>query len=288
MERSTTLIFGCGYLGHRAACAWQSKGNRVCVVTRSAERARGFADEGFEPVVADIMRPESLVNLPVAETVLFAVARGRDQTYSMRELYADGLKHVLDALPANTGRVIYISSTGVYGDTGGEWVDEDTPCEPEREGGHACLAAEQTLWAHPLAARGIVLRLAGIYGPGRVPRREDLVAGKPIAGTGNGFLNLIHVDDAARIVLAAATNARSPRTYLVSDGHPAPRHEYYAELARLMEVPPPRFDPASETASERQRGGADKRVRNTRMLAELGVEIEYPDFRHGLAAILAG
>ena len=94
--------------------------------------------------------------------------------------------------------LLYISSTGVYGDADGEWVDETTPCRPAREGGKACLAAEQVLAEHPLGKRSVVLRPAGIYGPDRIIRAEALRRGEPIDAPADGYLNLIHVDDLDR------------------------------------------------------------------------------------------
>jgi nucleoside-diphosphate-sugar epimerase len=104
--------------------------------------------------------------------------------------------------------VIYISSVGVYGPSDGDWVDESTPCEPHREGGKASLAAEQVLAGHALGRRGLILRLAGIYGPGRIPLAEKIRKGEPLPVSPEGYLNLIHVDDAARVVLAAEEKAR--------------------------------------------------------------------------------
>ena len=148
---------------------------------------------------------------------------------------------MLAALPSDTGKFIYISSTGVYGQSGGEWVDEDSACEPLREGGRACLDAEQILLAHPLGQRAVILRLAGLYGPGRIPLADSIRRNQPIEAPAQGWLNLIHVDDAARVVLAAEERAPPPRTYVVSDGTPVERREYFAELARLLGAAPPRF-----------------------------------------------
>jgi nucleoside-diphosphate-sugar epimerase len=170
---------------------------------------------------------------------------------------------------------------------GGDWVDEDSKCVPERAGGRACLAAEERLLAHPLAGVSIILRLAGIYGPGRLPNLQALQAGEPIAAPEHGFLNLIHVDDAARAVVAAGVASRAGgRRYLVSDGCPVSRREYYAEVARLSAAPPPRFVAPAEDAHAVARAAAEKRVRNDRLLEELGVQLEYPDFRAGLKAIV--
>src|SRR5690606_18544469 len=139
------------------------------------------------------------------------------------------------SLPTSVDRAIYISTTGVYGSAGGAWVDEQTPPNPHREGGKASFAAEQVLAAHPLARRSAILRLAGIYGPGRIPYLEQLRAAEPLPVPTEGWLNLIHVDDAAQIVIAvdAWLTARQkddgPHVFCVSDGVPVARSDYYAE-----------------------------------------------------------
>ena len=197
------LVVGCGYLGRHVANRWVAERQEVFAITRSHKHADEFVRAGIRPIVADVMRLESLSGLPAAATVLYAVGYDRTQASGIEEVYLRGLVNVLNALPSSTGRVIYVSSTGVYGDFAGEWIDEQTPCFPERSGGKACLAAEEALAAHPRGADSIVLRMAGIYGPGRIPSREALESGRTIAAPANGWLNLIHVDDAARVVLAA-------------------------------------------------------------------------------------
>jgi nucleoside-diphosphate-sugar epimerase len=164
-----------------------------------------------------------------------------------------------------------------------------TPTDPQREGGTASLAAEQVLAAHPLGRRSVILRLAGIYGPGRVPFIEDLRSERPIVAPDAGYLNLIHVDDVVSVVLAAMRFAPfndGPHLYCVSDGHPVQRAEFYREVARQIGAPPPRFvEPdASSPRAERARG--NRRIRNDKMLAELKVMFSYPDYRAGLKAIL--
>ena len=247
------LVFGCGYLGRRVAERWRAAGETVYVVTRSSEHARRFRQQGFEPIVADVVRPATLVDLPSADTVLYAVGFDRAAGLSIHEVYVNGLAAVLDALPASTGRFIYISSTGVYGTAGGEWVDEQSPCQPNRDAGRACLAAEERLAAHPLGKRSAILRLAGLYGPGRIPRQRELLAGAPLPVPSDGYLNLIHVDDAVRVVLAVAGRAPTGQTYLVADGQPVGRREYYAELARLLTRPQPQFESPAARQSGRSR-----------------------------------
>jgi len=282
------LIFGCGYLGGRVARLWRDQGDEVFVVTRSSERAARFTAEGLWPIVADVLDPTSLRNLPAAETVLFAVGYDRTTGAPIHDVFVNGWQATLDSLnEANLRRIIYISSTGVYGQTSGDVVDENSPTVPDREGGKACLAAERLLAAHRLGSKGIVLRMAGLYGPGRIPNVADIRRGEPLSVVEQGFLNLIHIDDAARIVLAAEASEIAPRTYVVSDGEPVERRAYYEELARLLAAPTPRFVTPDVNAPRSARGNSSKRINNARLRAELSVGLRYRSYREGLAAIVA-
>lgn len=281
------LIFGCGYLGQRVAQRWQAAGEEVFVVTRSPERAERWQAAGLRPLVADVTEPATLRNLPAVETVLFAVGFDRTAGKPIQTVYVDGLANALAAFAPNQPQWIYISSTGVYGQVEGEWVDEDSPCQPTREGGVACFAAERLLQTGDVAQRATVLRLAGIYGPGRIPRSADIKAGQPIAAPSDGYLNLIHVDDAAEIVVSAAAQRLPRRLYVVSDGQPVLRGDYYAELARLFDAPPPQFSVPDSAAHVAQRAGSDKRVRPARLYQDLPMQLRYPSYREGLAAIVA-
>ncbi|MEX0610855.1 MAG: SDR family oxidoreductase [Pirellulales bacterium] len=285
----TKLIFGCGYLGNRVARRWREAGHDVVAVTRSRERASDFKRQGYGSIVADVTRPETLKDLPIAETVLFAVGHDRTSGKSIEEVDAGGVRNVLDVLPEGAGRFIYISTTGVYGPAEGEWVDEATTPHPQRDGGRASWAAEQALAQHPLGARSVILRLAGIYGPGRVPFINELRAGKPIPAPITGHLNLIHVEDAAAVVVAASHLApfeSGPQIYCVSDGHPVERGEFYREVARQIGAPPPRFVEPDSTSPRALRASSDRRVRNDRMRADLQITLTYPDYRVGLTALL--
>ncbi len=282
------LIFGCGYLGGRVARLWHQAGHVVHVVTRSERRADELAGAGYRPIVADVCDAASLADLPSAETVLFAVGYDRAGRAAIGDVYAGGLRSALDALAGVPEQIIYTSSTGVYGQADGETVDEDSPTVPLREGGRACLAAEEVLAAHRLSPSGIVLRLAGIYGPGRVPFLDQIRTGQPILVPQEGHLNLIHVDDAAAVVLAVEARAKPPRTYCVSDGHPVVRREYYGEVARVVGAAQPIFGAARADAAVSARASTDKRVCNDSLRADLGVSLAYPTYREGLRAILGG
>jgi nucleoside-diphosphate-sugar epimerase len=280
------LIFGCGYLGVRVAKRWQQAGDTVFAVTRRADRAAELRNDGLVPLIADICQPDSLRDLPSVETVLFSVGYDRSSAESIGQVYVGGLSNTLQALSPSIQRFIYTSSTGVYGQSDGQWVDENAGCQPTRAGGVACLEAERALLADPMGRCAVILRLAGIYGPGRIPRVKQLQAGEAIAAPSEGYLNLIHVDDAARIVLAAEARGRGGTIYCVSDGQAVLRRDYYEQLARLTGSPPPRFAPPSPDSPASQRAGSSKRVRNQRMLSELQVRLDYPSYREGLGAIV--
>jgi len=280
------LIVGCGYLGLRVADRWVAEGAVVSAVTRYAGRGSFLQSRGIEPIVGDIMAPDTLRWLPSADTVLFAVGHDRGCGHSIRELYVAGLMNVLECLPSSVGRFIYVSSTGVFGQSDGSWVDETSPCEPKREGGRACWQAELLLRQHPLGRRAVVLRMAGMYGPGRIPRSKGLLAGLPLDAPSEGYLNLIHVDDAASAVLAAEARAPLPSLYCVSDGHPVVRRDYYCQLAELLGAAEPQFRKTQLDAPAALRASASKRVSNQRLLSQLGFQPQYPSYREGLAAIV--
>jgi nucleoside-diphosphate-sugar epimerase len=293
----TKLIFGCGYLGLRVAQLWRKAGQHVMAVTRSESRSHELATAGLFTIGADVTQPQTLAclrDLPAfggrgVDCVLFAVGHDRACGMPIANVYAGGVRNVLAALPETVQRFIYISTTGVYGPAAGEWVDEQTPPDPQRDGGRASLAAEHVLAGHAVGANSVILRLAGLYGPGRVPFLYELRAGNPIPAASSGYLNLIHVDDAAAVVITADRLPAfddGPRVYCVSDGCPVERSEFYREVARQIGAPTPRFVEPNPETPRAARAAANRRVRNTRMLQELNARLAYPDYRAGLAAIL--
>jgi nucleoside-diphosphate-sugar epimerase len=277
----TNLVIGCGYLGRRVAELWRRQGRHVVATTRRADGARDLEQLGVEPVVCDVLDAPSLRRLPAADVVCYAVALDRTSGATMRSLYVEGLAHVLQQMPP-PGRFLYISSSSVYGQTDGGWVDETSATEPEEESGRVVLAAEQVLRRRLPGA--VMLRFSGIYGPGRLLRRKALEAGEPIVGDADKWLNLIHAADGAAAVLAAAEQARPGEVYNICDDEPVRRREFYLEEARVLGAPPPRFElpPADAPAPPHEK--ANRRIRNRRMKEELGVRLAYPDYRRGLAA----
>ena len=285
----TALVLGCGYLGKRVAARWHDAGWHVQVVTRSQAHAEQFAAAGWHPVIADVTRPETLEHLPLADVVLYAVGFDRTSEPTIHEVYTGGVRHLLSVLSERTKRLIYISTTGVYGDAGGDWIDESTTPEPSRAGGIASLAAEQLIAESSFADRAAMLRLAGIYGPDRLPYLKLLEAGEPIEAAEAGYLNLIHVDDAAMVVelLGDPTHTLAgPQVYCVSDGHPVVRGDYYREAAQLLGAPEPRFATPAEGSPRAARAGANRRVSNRKLTDALGLRLKFPSYREGLRDII--
>ena len=264
-----TLILGCGYLGSRVAALWQAERRRVVALTRG--RAAALTALGLEPLVGDVLDPASL-RLPEATTVLYAVGLDRSAGRSMRDVYVTGLRNVLSALP-RSGRFLYVSSTSVYGQTDGSLVDETSPTEPLEESGRIVLEAEDVL--RQLRPDAVVLRFAGIYGPGRVLRREALLNGEPLVGDAEKWLNLIHVEDGARAVLAA--EGREGETYLIADDTPVRRREFYTHVARVIGAPPARFEP-------REVREPNRRISNRRAKTDLGWAPRFPSYIEGLTS----
>jgi len=283
-------MIGCGYLGERVACTWKADGDEVTVMTRSLERAEQLARTGFKPVIGDVMQPQTLNQLPRADVVLYAVGFDRSSGHAKRAVYVDGLRNVLAEIGSRCQRLIYISSTSVYGQNSGELIDESSPAESHEENGRICREAESVVWEFfdRTAAResrgAIILRLAGIYGSGRLLTRiEQLRRGEPLSGNPEAWLNLIHVDDAVRAIKAAEQRGRPGETYLVSDDRPLRRVEYFSALAEKVGAPPPRFVELAADAIERRQ--FNKRCDNRRLRQELGVDLQYPTVIDGLAAL---
>ena len=271
------LIVGCGYLGLRVAKRWLASGSQVWAATRSSDRANIFKDAGLLPIEMDVTKA-SLPELPSVDTVLWSVGFDRASGDSHYDIHVRGLSRFLDACPG-TPRIVLCSSTGVWGDEDGRVVDESTPPHPTREAGRVLLEAEQLLNDHRLGP-GIVLRFAGLYGPGRLPRIDQLRAGIPIPADPESWLNLIHIDDAANVIETLAERIHARKLYVVSDGTPVQRKMWYEKIALLTNSPPPRFD----TEAPRTRG-ADKRVDARRLWSDLGRSPMHPDSFHAVSEL---
>lgn len=259
-------------------------GQKVWATTRNRDKAATLRSQGIEPLLADWTDRATLCDLPQVDQILVAVSYDRYSDQSRHDSQVGGLRNLLGVVSPEAN-VCYISTTGVYHQTDGDWVDEDSPAQPTREGGRVHLQAEQLMQQLRPESAWTILRLAGIYGPGRVPRAADVIAGRPIASPEDAFLNLIHVEDAAEAVIAAWSQSRH-RLYVVSDDCPMLRGEFYREIARQCDAPAPTFIAPADDAPVSMRSESNKRIRNHRMKRDLLTQLQFPTYQQGLASIL--
>jgi nucleoside-diphosphate-sugar epimerase len=277
---SDLLVIGCGYLGRRVAARSCAAGRRVFATTRSRHRTDEFHRFGLEPVLCDVLDPDSLRALPAGTDIVYSVGFDRTAGKTMRNVYMDGLENVLNVLDVDDyRRFIYVSSTGVYGQAGGKEVDETAATEPAGESGRIVLGAEELLREHQPDA--VMLRFAGIYGPNRLIRSAGLKAGEPLTGNPDQWLNLIQVEDGASAVIAALERAQVGSLYNVSDDQPVRRRDFYTKMAEVLGAPSPWFPPSVRASAA---GGANRRIINQRMRTELAVTLRYPSYIEGLPA----
>jgi nucleoside-diphosphate-sugar epimerase len=284
----SSLIVGCGYLGQRLGMRLHRLGESVFGTVRSERRAEELREDGIEPVILDVLATPNGFAWPEVERVFYCVGFDRAAGATMRAVYVDGLRRVLEGLPETVRRIVYASSTGVYGQTDGDWVNEASVAEPVTESGSVCLEAEGLVseWASTRGVSSVVLRFTGLYGPGRVVRRDAIERGEAIRGDGERFLNLIHIDDAVTASFAALFANHVEPLYLVCDDRPVRRREYYGLAAKLLGAPEPRFEKPVAGSAEDSRDASNKRVSNSLMKSELGVLLAYPDIATGLARAL--
>ena len=292
----TALIAGCGYVGHRVARVWKDRGLQVHVITRSLEKATELSKEGIEPIIFDLSGTR-VPTLPDVDVLLWSVGFERSSGASRQAVWIDGLKRLLNALPVrgdeNGRRILYTSSTSVYGNGHGQDVDENRVPNPTAEGGQACMAAEELLQEYSLqtSASVSILRLAGIYGPHRLLRRiEDLRNNTPITSPPDEWLNLIHVDDAVAAI-DAVSRMESPASLMnVVGNKSATRGDYYRTLAKLAHAPAPVFTVSSESTVETtlatqaalpMRRGGNRRVVSI-VRESLGIAFKFDSIEDGL------
>jgi len=277
---NTILIFGLGYCGARIAQALAARGWTVRGTTRSG---RAAVPAGIEVFAFDGRAPLPAAALAGLDAVLSTVP-----PEGVGDPVLTAMGPALAALPIRWAG--YLSTTGVYGDQGGAWVDESTPCAPGQERSRRRLEAEQAWAASGLPAH--LFRLAGIYGPGR-SALDSVRAGtaRRIVKPGQVF-SRIHVDDIVQAVLASLDRPDPGAVYNLCDDDPAPPEAVIEAAAALLgQAPPPRigWEEAQATLSPMALGfyAENKRVDNRKMKERLGVRLLYPDYRSGLAAILA-
>ena len=272
------LIAGAGYVGLALADILLAAGHRVTGLRRAPPVAAG----GLSWLAADATRPETLRDLPDdLDAVVCALSPDGRNEDAYRRTYVEGTGNVAAALPDRPLPFLLVSSTGVYGEDGGAWVDEDTPPAPATATGRVLLEAEDGL----LAARpgATVVRFSGIYGPGRTWLIDRVRAGRPVQADPPSYTNRIHRDDGARVLAWLLSRRLAgedlPARLLASDDDPAPLAEVTAHIAELLDVPAPPAAPPDPEA------GSNKRCRNAR-LRNLGYTFLFPSYREGYEDML--
>jgi len=280
------VIAGCGYIGTRVARLWKETGAEVTCLVRSPGHQAALVAEGFTTRSCSFDDPSDIPELDVAGGIVYYLVppAGGGVTDTRARNFIDILKH--GAAPA---KVIYMSSTSVYSETGGGKVTEGSPVEPRSAIGKRRLDAEQNFLEYAAAAgfAAIILRVSGIYGPGRLPLMQ-ISQGQPLLLEGeSGPSNRIHADDLAAVCLAAADRGKGGDIFNVSDGHPSSMTSYFNACADRLGYP--RQPQVSMEEARRVMSPlmlsyvAESRVvDNTRMLERLNITLKYPTMMDGL------
>jgi len=276
------LIAGCGYIGRRVGARLRAQSRAVTGLVRSAASAAKLHTAGIEPLQADL--DAAIPVLTAREVFYFSPpppAGERDPR----------MRRFLAALATPPRRIVYISTSAVYGDCHGEWIDETRATVPTTSRGQRRLDAERQLvrWCSEQGSQWIILRVPGIYGPGKLPLAR-LQKGLPVLREAEApYTNRIHADDLVNICMAAMQSVHHNTVYNVSDGQPGNMTDYFFRVADAAGLPRP---------AEVSRAGADavlsaamlsflqdsRRMKNGKLLKELEIVLAYPDLDSGLGS----
>lgn len=282
------LIVGPGYVGSALAIELAGQGHEVSALSRSGalpERLRGLGIEGLS---ADITIPSQLAGLPRGwDWVVSCVSSKRGGTAEdYQQVYLQGTRNLVDWLsPESPRRFVFISSTSVYGQIGGEGVKESSETEPASETSRVLVETERFLGQ---AARqgfpALIVRAAGIYGPDRAYLLQKYLSNEArIRGKGDRIINMIHRDDLVGIILAVLKNGRPGEIYNAVDDEPVAEIHFFRWLSETLGKWMPGFASEEENAG-RKRGVTNKKVQNRKIKMELGYQFKYPNFRQGYTA----
>ena len=282
----TVLILGCGYIGRRVAALLAPEKYVVSGVVRSRESTEKLAECGVGAICADLDQPLAGVDWGCHEADIYYFApppSAGEQDLRMRAF--------LDSLPGKLAvrRMVYISTSAVYGDCHGAWITETQPLQPTTPRGWRRLNAEQQLraWCERHEVQWMILRVPGIYGPDKLPLQR-LRKGTPVLReTEAPYTNRIHADDLAAICVAAMQSTHCNQVYNVSDGHPGNMTDYFFRVADAAGLPRPPQVSREEAASVLSAGmlsflNDSRRMDNSKLLHELGVELRDPGLDAGL------
>ena len=282
------LIVGCGYVGLPLGHELVRQGHQVFGLRRSTTADDELTNAGITPLHADVTKPERFASLPREyDWVVNCAATSGGDADAYRQLYVAGNFNLVEWLRAAPPRkYVYTSSTSVYGQNDGSLVTETHPVAPVTETARTLVEAENLLLSayEKLKFPAVILRLAGIYGPGRGYWLKQFLSGEArLEGDGSRYLNLVHRDDVVAAIIKALEGAPVGSVYNVVDNEPVMQRDLFAWLAEKLNNPMPPSAPADEEIV-RKRGVTNKRVSNQRLKQQLGFKYKYPTFRQGYTA----
>lgn len=288
-DRPHVLIAGCGYVGQRLAARLRDR-FEVAALVRTSEKASALARQGIKAIVIDLDRVRAGASIPERLDQEAIVYLAPPPNVGESDLRLDRFLHLAFVPPK---AFVYMSTTGVYGDTDGGFVDESTPVQPRTERARRRVSAEEMtrVWCTERRVRRVVLRVPGIYGPGRLPL-ERLKQREPVVCPEDaGISNRIHVDDLVTACELAVLNKEARGVYNVTDGHSISSTAFVDAVAKIAGLPlPPRvsMEEAQLTFSPERLSflNESRRVGNERMLKHLGVKLKYADYEAGIRASL--
>lgn len=282
------LIIGCGNVGLRVAALLRAR-HRIYALTRDAERIPGLHRHGLTPLLGDLDRPETLAALAgLAHDVIHLApppAHGRVDARTAHLIAALGRGR---SLPQH---FIYISTSGVYGDCNGALVDETSPLRPQTDRARRRADAEQRLrdWGARTGVRVSILRVPGIYAADRLPVARIERGTPALRPQDDAYVNHVHADDLAGMVVAALHRGQANRSYNASDDAPQKMGDYFDLVADRFRLPrPPRITRAEASAVIPENlysfMSESRRLGNRRIKQELRVRLRYPTVHEGIAA----
>jgi nucleoside-diphosphate-sugar epimerase len=273
------LVAGCGWLGTALARALVARGDRVTGIRRDPGRAAALAAYGVAPLALDLGASDAAEAIPAVDAIVACQSAGTDSPEAYRAAYVTSTVALLSAARRLGGvPLVYTGSTGVFGQRDGSDVDERTPPAPAGPTGLVLAEAERLV----LGAGGRLLRLSGLYGPGRSGALDRVRAGAMALGPGDdAWMNWCHLDDAVAFVHAALTRGQDGATYHGSDAAPPRRREVITWMAEKLGIEPTRRDaPAAP--------GPNRRILSAWTRQSLAVTLAYPSFKDGFEGLLAG
>ncbi len=279
------LIIGCGYVGERLARQYLDRDRPVQGLVRSSEGLARLAALGIPGIRKDLAS-DDLGDLPLDGAQVFHLApppgRGVEDTHTRRLVAALGRA-------GQPIRIVYVSTTGVYGDCQGAWVDESWPIQPSADRSRRRWDAEQTMrrWSLETGGDLVILRVAGIYGPDRLPL-DRIRQGVPLVRPEEApFTNRIHVVDLVAALEAAMERGASGAVYNACDGHPSTMTDYFLAVADAAGLSPPPLISLAEASGQLSEGmlsylAESRRLSNRKLIDELGLNLRYPTLADGL------